>query len=207
MSGLIYFFIVLMVVLLIVIFINFELDIKIRVQNKKNNIFLIIRLFKGLIRIRFNLSLEALEKGALHLIIRKTDSDFEHSLKLEEIFDMFKRSRIKYTKFSGHLKYLASKINIQNLNVDMKFGLRDAAQTALVYGSTITILSSIKAYLLNKFGLKNFSIKLIPYFNDTKLDLTLGCIINIRLGHIIITGIRMLLHSIKGGDIDGRTSY
>jgi len=196
-----------MFVLLFVIFINFELDIKIRIQNKSNYVSLVLRLLRGLIRIRFNLSLEALEKGAFYLIIRKMDSDFEHSFRMEEIFDMFKRNRTKYTKFSQHIKYLASKINIQCLNLDMKFGLHDAAQTALVYGSAITILSSIKGYLLSKFGLNNIKIRLVPYFNETKLDLVLGCIINIRLGHIIITGIRMLLHSIKGGDNIGRTSY
>ena len=61
--------------------------------------------------------------------------------------------------------------------------------------------------MLIKFGLNNIKIRLVPYFNETKLDLVLGYIINIRLGHIIVTGIRMLLHSIKGGDNIGRTSY
>jgi len=196
-SGLIYFFIVLVLILLFVIFINFELDIKIKIQNKSNYVFFILKLFRGLIPIRFKLSLEALEKGTFYLIMRKMDSDFERSFKLDEIFDMLKRNRAKYTKFSGHFKYLASKINIKYLNLDLKLGLQDAAVTAIVYGFTITIFSSIKSYLFNEYGLENISIKIIPYFNETKLDLVLGCIINIRLGHIIITGIRMLLHSIK----------
>ena len=52
----------------------------------------------------------------------------------------------------------------------------------------------------------NSDIILIPYYEGKKFNMELNCIINVKLGYIIITKIRMLMYNLKGGEISGRTS-
>ena len=207
MYGLIYFFVILVGIIIFFSFLTLEIGVNVRIQNKKNNAVLVLRLLRGLIHLKFNFTFIAPEKGILYIIISKANSELEHRLNVEEIFYLFRQKRTKYTRFSGYFRDLLLKIIITNINIDLKLGLQDAAHTALVFGSIMTVLMSPKGYLPNKFNIKNTKIKLTPYFNEAKLDLALDCIIKLKLGHIIITAIRMLLHSIKGGDISGRASY
>lgn len=207
MSGLIYFFVGMGFLIIASLFSNLQLKAKIKIDNKTNYSFFIIRLFGGLIRLRFNFTLASLERGAISIILRKTNSDLEHHAKIEDIFHYMVNSYKRYIKYADQFRKLVSKTTIQNLNLDMTIGLDDAAQTALLSGSILTLFNSFRGYVKSKFNLKDSKIRLLPYFEGAEFDMVLDCIINVKLGHIIITGIRMLIQSIKGGEISGRTSY
>jgi hypothetical protein len=102
---------------------------------------------------------------------------------------------------------LASKTDIQNLSLNINIGLGDAALTALAYGSIISVYYPLRDYFIKRFKLKSSRLELFPHFNDRRFDVVLNCIFYIKLGHIIIVGFKMLIHSIKGGETSGRTSY
>ena len=203
----IYFFFGMMILLVFFLFSTLQLEAKIKLNNKTNYSFFIVHLFGGLIRLRFNFTLALLSRGAISLILRKTDSDLEHQATIEDVVRLMMKNYKTYVKYANQIRYLISKTTIQNFSIDMEIGLGDAAQTALISSSILTVFFSLKGHMKNKFKLKDSQIKLLPNFEGAKFDMVLDCIIDVKLGHIIITGIRMLIHSIKGGEISGRTSY
>jgi hypothetical protein len=92
------------------------------------------------------------------------------------------------------------------MNLYMLIGLNNAAQTALVSGLTLTLFTSLSGFLKSNWSVNDSGIILVPYYKGRKFNMELNCIINIKLGYIIITKIRMLIYNIKGGEISGRTS-
>ncbi|NLI59913.1 MAG: DUF2953 domain-containing protein [Clostridiales bacterium] len=202
----IYFFIAMVIIVAILCFSGIQMEIKIEINNASNYCLLIIRLLWGLVPIRFNFSLATLGKGAFSLLLRKT-SDFDRYASMEEILSSIIKHRQKNIKNTRNFINLVSKTTINEFNFDLQIGLEDAAQTAIVYGLIISVFSSLKGNLIEKFGLQRRKICIRPYFEGNRFDMFLDCIINIKLGHIIITGIKMLIDGIKGGEISGRTSY
>lgn len=202
MSGLLYFLIGLILLIIISFLSNLQLEVKVEVDNKINYSYFILRFFWGLICIRFNYTLTSLEKGVISLVSRKTDSNIEKHATIEDILRFFLKKHKTYLMYEDEFGHIISRTTIQNLDADIIIGLGDAAQTALLSGSIMAGFG----YLKKRFGLKASRIKVSPYFNEVKFEMVLDCIFNVKLGHIIIIGIRMLLHGIKGGEISGRTS-
>lgn len=188
-------------------FSNLQLSLKIKIDNRTNYSFFTIRLFGGLIRLRFNFSLKSLDKRAVSVILRKTDSGYERHTEIDDIFQLISKAYKKYSKHGQQLKRLVSKATIHHSSLNMTVGVGDAAQTALLSGAMLTILTFMNVHMKNTLRLEESQIKLTPFFGGMKFAMSLDCIIDIKLGHIIITGIRMLTQSIKGGEISGRTSY
>jgi len=97
-------------------------------------------------------------------------------------------------------------IKCKKLNIYTEFGLFDASQTGLAFGSLWTVYSFLISQLSKWMILKpeTPNIKIIPDFNNSKLYLEYDCIIVFPLGHIIIVLIqtarfvRVSYHLIKG---------
>lgn len=184
-----------------------HLEVEVKINHKKNYSFFIIRLFRGLIRFKLNFSFASLQEGAISLVLDKAHPHFGHHAKIEEILISLLKKNKTYIKYADGLNHLASKTDIQNLSLNINIGLGDAALTALAYGSIISVYYPLRDYFIKRFKLKSSRLELFPHFNDRRFDVVLNCIFYIKLGHIIIVGFKMLIHSIKGGETSGRTSY
>lgn len=190
----------------IALFSNLQLEIRIKFDNEDNYSSFIVRLFRGLvIRHRFNFSLNVSENDPVSLILRKTGSNLERQAMIGDIvlfLSNYYKANIRHIE---QIKYLISKITIEKIYLDMIIGLHNAAQTALVSGAALTLFTALSGYLKSNLRMKDNRIKLTPYFDGEKFYMELNCIINVKLGYIIITKIRMIMHNIKGGEISGRT--
>ncbi|KJS22505.1 MAG: hypothetical protein VR72_05540 [Clostridiaceae bacterium BRH_c20a] len=97
-------------------------------------------------------------------------------------------------------------IKCKKLNIYTEVGLFDASQTGLAFGSLWAVYSFLISQLSKWMILKRETpiIKIVPDFNNSKLNLEYDCIIAFPLGHIIIVLIqtarfvRLSYHLIKG---------
>ena len=88
--------------------------------------------------------------------------------------------------------YWFSKLTIYDFMFIFKYGLSDAALTAILFGSLWTVLGSVLAWVQNNL---NFTIKdvvIMPLFDRETLNAEFSCIIKFKFGDIINTGIMVL---------------
>jgi hypothetical protein len=173
-----------------------QVEIKIIIKNGRNFSFIIIRLLK-LLQLRLNLSIRQDEKGVIALTFRKTDSNMEKQASVDQAMDIAVKLLHIYNKYKEQFVYMRSKLQFNNFNVRTRIGTGDAAATALASGGFFTIFSIISMHLRNTYHLSRQKLNVVPYFQGPLFDLDLDCIINFKIGHIIITGFKMLKKKMK----------
>lgn len=203
-------YIVIAVLIIMILLANlsiFQFQFRIIFINNNNYSFFIIRFFWGLIHFKFDISLSPIAEGVLSLFLPKPKPQMDSSTILKDMIAYSMKGQHSFSPYIHYIKYSITRIKIKRLDIILKLGLADAAGTAIVSGCIITGFSTLKGYLSKRFGLKDTNISLNPDFNEKKLDVDLDCIIDIKLGHIIIMGTRLIIDKLKGGEINGRTSY
>ncbi|WP_162920282.1 DUF2953 domain-containing protein [Clostridium fermenticellae] len=98
--------------------------------------------------------------------------------------------RINIKHLSSLLSSLSSFKNsklkpIIKLNINLTYGLDDAAYTAVLYGMLSSSYPLIKNLLSTIFKIKKVNINITPKMNDCILDFELNSIISINLAKII----------------------
>lgn len=106
-----------------------------------------------------------------------------------EILDIYKENKYR---IKSAIKYITRKTVIKNLNLKFKLGTGDAAETGILYGVAWIVIGSIMTFAGNYLNIIEPRIAVVPIFNQVQLRTELSCIISIRLGHIINTGIRII---------------
>lgn len=71
------------------------------------------------------------------------------------------------------------------LDLELEIGTSDAAYTALLYGSTWTLLSFVYRILICIFNIKKFNPNVTPDFNNKKLNVLIKSILFISLVKVI----------------------
>ncbi|MBK5652833.1 MAG: DUF2953 domain-containing protein, partial [Rhizobium sp.] len=96
------------------------------------------------------------------------------------------------------LDYFSSKISIKDVNINIEFGLIDAYITSITYGAVCSFLGIIISILDRQLNIQYSKIDIKPLFNDESFRLNFNCIITLKIGHIINTGIKaayyLLIH-------------
>ncbi|MBU5590732.1 DUF2953 domain-containing protein [Clostridium sp. MSJ-4] len=150
----------LILLLLFIILIFFPFPIKLNLKYKENK--LSLSLYKK--NIEFN-------KGKAKSFIKKTKSKKnKHKKVFMLILNKYKCSKLKH------------KISI---DVNMGYGLDDAAVTAVAYGVLNSFFYTLYVLLQDIFNIKDYNIDLEPYFNKNSVDIKICCIIYTNLVQII----------------------
>jgi len=173
-----------------------QIEIKVIIKNGRNFSFVIFRLLR-LLRIRMNLSVRKDEKGLVSLTFRKTDSDIQKKASVEQAFEFMKKLVNFAGKYKEHINYLKNKVRVNSLSVRSRIGTGDAASTALAIGGFFAFFSIISRHLNEYYYLQKRKLDVLPHFQGPLFDLDLDCIINFKIGHIIITGLKMLMKKVK----------
>ncbi len=82
--------------------------------------------------------------------------------------------------------YLMKKTKTYDVILDLKFGLDDASSTAISYGLFSTFLTNLIAAAKRMTMIDIKEINIIPIFNETVLEFDFACIIEAKIGNIII---------------------
>jgi len=191
---------------LLIFFLTLEIEIKLIVKGGENHSFLILRILKGLIRLRLNLSIHKDKESLFGLTLRKTDSSLSKKTSLEEVFQFIQKSLTKTRNFRGIIQYVISKARVTNFSLIFRFGIEDAAATALLTGLFYILFSVLLQSLRSSHKVSRQKLSVVPVFQGNRFDLDLDCIIAVRIGYIIIAGAKMAIYLIKGGESSGRAS-
>lgn len=123
---------------------------------------------------------------------KKIFAKAENTITIEQIKRMYNVYKINKTRIRKAVDYILSKTKIHDLTIIFKIGTGDAAATALAYGLSCIVIGSALSVLYNRVEVTSKDIAVKPVFDSETLNLELSCIITMRLGHIINTGIKLL---------------
>ena len=191
---------------LLLLILRVQLEFKIIIKNGRNFSFIIIRVLRGLLKLRFNISIKPDDKRFLSLKLRKTDSSLETDTSVEYAVKIVKRIFKGLSLYKRHLKYLLKRISFSNFSVRTRVGIGDASGTALVIGGFFAVFAFVTQYLVHHYRLEKHKLVVLPCFEGAVFDMDLDCIIDLKIGHIIIAGFKMALQKIKGGENGGTSN-
>jgi len=175
-----------------------EVEIKFVQKEKKNFSFIIVRLLRGLIRFRLNFEVERDKETILKVHIRKTDKALIRTEEPKEIFDYLRKSMEKSRKYLSSLQYIRSKIIIKNFSLLSRIGIEgDAGLTALLSGGIMAAVNGALDMFSWHHACIHRNVVVIPDYERSTLDIDLDCIINLRIGHIIIAGYKIAEQKIR----------
>ncbi len=202
--------------ILIIVLINTSIHLRVEFKRKKKDdlIKVKIALLNGLIKFNYEISYMDLVKRNKKIGYRVGEKNINNNLEKKEnrfrpenIIESFNSLKKYFDVFREVIQYIIEKIKFDSLKLDSKFGIGDAALTGIAYGTLWTIIGVFLNALFSNKDIKNLSVNLYPDFNETILEIDFFCIIKLKIAHIIIAGVKGAKVLIKGGVLNGRSSY
>jgi len=178
---------------LLLLFIRIQIEINLIIKNGKYLSYIVLH-FLYLFRIHINLYINPKNKRLISLSLDKKSKNKENTVSIEQIINYFKKTSNLYRNNIKQISFIKSKIKIKDLYLLTRIGTGDAATTALSVGSIYTFFSLLHRYLYENYCLQNLKLEVFPNFRGSMFDLKLNCIINFKIGHIIITSLKMLMN-------------
>lgn len=191
-----YLFFITVLMFFLLLWIKIQLEIKVIIKDRRNLSFLIVRLLH-LLRLRVNFSIDREGKRLFSLSLRKNDSEIKEKTSLEQVWKYIRKLVNFYTNHTEPINFMKSKVRVDNFSIRSRIGTGDAASTALAFGSFYAFFSLISSHLNEYYHLQGRKLDILPHFQGPLFDLDLSCIINFRIGHIIITGLKILAKKVK----------
>lgn len=115
------------------------------------------------------------------------------------------RSFLKDPQYKRLIDYIRNKSIFQKVTWITKIGLEDVLLVGIIYGIIWACKSMIINFILTNKEINYIDIDVVPIFNKNQLDISLDCIIKIRMVYIITIWIWFLKLN-KGGEKNDRTS-
>jgi len=189
-----------LIVLALISMVTVRIEISLRIENGLNESFLIISTLGGLVRRKLPI---ALGKGAGLMSPSRTARPSDQgktAVSPLEIIGLVKDGFIRGQQNARYFNSFKGKARVENFELMARLGTGDAAHTALLCGSLISLLHIALFYLQNNYHLGKKEIGVTPVFEGEVFQLYFNCIIAIKLRYIIIAGIKKTAEKIKGGE-------
>lgn len=219
-GGQILYYIVFVIIISLVIILLYYMLIIIDIKYKrsKENDIIIFQMITGFGLIKYNLEIPYIDFlknveniGIRYKVISKSLISSRDSIgfrKMDTVYDIIEiinQIKLNYDVNKKSITYLMKKARVNDVIIKISFGFEDAFNTALFYGILSTLIINILVMLKKKLKMNIEEIDLRPVFAKDVLKVEFGCIIEVRLGHII-TGIRKMRNIAKGSVAYG-TAY
>lgn len=129
---------------------------------------------------------------------KKEDENKENKKKKKksvgEIFEIVKSLASALLKFCKH-------ITIKNVEINLKEGTGDAAETAIAYGRNNALVHGALSLIKNGFTVKKEKICISPDFTEEKTKFGIRAEVKVRGLHVIVFGIRAFNVILKAYDL------
>lgn len=203
MTNLVILLITLLLVLILISISSINVNLNVIKENKENKVVFKINMLYGLIRFKKELGdFEFIKKNKDKTgdtekdfqVKMKSDLWTEHEGYTDVInFKKIKRNLHMVKKYKSVIKYVIHKINFSTLSWKTEVGFDDAAFTGLAIGMINILKSNLLVILKNiEIKPKNIYFKVIPDFNSQILKTNIHSIFKVKIGYIIIAGLKFL---------------
>lgn len=195
-------------ILLALCLIRINIALEYNREGVNDHIVLSLFILKGLVKYKYEIpKVNAGEKGFIFKKVKekgkkeKDKSKHKGKLsygyvlkKIKYYWDLKNRYHVLLGKIFGYLK---CRLQIKNLDLRVTIGTDNAHHTAVLIGLCWSVAGLIISFIHNNLNLVEKNINIKPDYMGKKFKVDLFCILNVRIGHIIIIGLIYLLHIIR----------
>lgn len=125
---------------------------------------------------------------------------------IDKIPTLYKIFREKFKLYKPSMLYLLRKTRFQDIRWQTSFGLEDPFRTGILTGAIWSVKNIIISKLdqLTQVSARKTKVQVVPCFTGANLSSYIYCIFDVRIGHIIITGLSLIVRTLfKGGKASG----
>ncbi|KIL46329.1 hypothetical protein [Jeotgalibacillus campisalis] len=188
---------IILILLIYLFYSKITMTIRINFQKGLKHADIQFKVFNGVYKKKFSIPLFE-QKG--EGIVYAEQTNLEEEKETEKLFtiqdmnqakELYDRFLQQYNHVKRHTKELVKKVKIEKLSTDVKIGLEEADWTAYLTSGVWMFHSWITLLLSSVFQLKcKPEHHVHSLFGVNAFALHLSCIASIRLGHLIVIGIR-----------------
>lgn len=210
---------ILLIVIVIIWFSSLKLIIDASRKENDDDVILEIRMLFGLIRFRYTMTyVDLLDtwqgwiikdeiKAPLYRKRRKKRFPFPMNKRKggqkgkKNKWSSFMQQLQKTGQFHRITKSFLKKVKVEKFRWKTSIGTGDAAETGLICGLIWGVKGSVAGMISNYMTLKSIPrIQVSPSFNRKIFSLSFQCIVRMRIGNLIVAGIRLWINLRKGRD-------
>ncbi len=177
-------------------------------EGVSDNIVLSVFILKGLVKYKYEIpKVDAGKKGFIFKKVKeKGKKEKDKSKRRKKISYSYVLEKIKYyrelknkyhTLIEKILGYLKCRLQIKKFDLNVTIGTDNAHHTAVLIGLCWSVAGLILSFIHNNLNLVEKKVNIKPDYMGKKLKVDLFCILNVRIGHIIIVGLIYLVHIIR----------
>jgi hypothetical protein len=198
--------IVIIFLLLLIIFTKLTVHLNYYHHNDNDDLKLEFRIWLGLIKYKINVPLIKIDDNSPSVILKgkthmgssseKSSNIKEAQITPETISKKLQNSKqiLKHvTDFSVIVRKFLKKVSIKQLDWHSFVGVGDAAHTGVITGALWAFKGSLIGILSHFISLKEMpNLSVTPHFQLAIIQTQVTCIIQFRLGHAILAGLKMI---------------
>lgn len=179
--------------------------------NDNDRVSILIKVWGGLIKYKKEIPMIKVDEENASVVIKektemgpdeKTTKEEENQFDKDDLLNSLNDTKALLHHVIGlhtHIRRLMSKVQIKKLEWHTHVGIGDAASTAVVCGAIWTVKGSIIGIISNYMRLVKMPILTVtPNFQQKISQIQLKCIFQIRIGHAILAGLKLVRYW-KGG--------
>ncbi|MCM8900864.1 DUF2953 domain-containing protein [Caldicoprobacter algeriensis] len=187
-----YVWIILAVLILLVLIsmVTVRIEIGLRIKNCGSGSFIIVQALGGLVRRKVSLAMKPDSKHPFFLNMREPSVQDETAISPQEIISLVRKGLRIVQQNAQYFKTVKDKVKVEDFEVMARLGTGDAAHTALLCGSLLSLLHIALFHLQNKYYLEKKRVNVTPVFDREDFELNFNCIIALKLRYIIIAGMQ-----------------
>lgn len=195
------------------LFIPVIIQLKILKDNKNDKIVLKVKTFFGLIRYKVEIPIIDLmvKRDGMPSLFSKVEvqkpEDGETVESNKSIITIKEMERIMdeavelTQKYSSVFQYVLDKVRCNQFLWKTELGTGDAAVTGILSGVFLMFQGIVLKFMESNFSFEDTILNFTPQFNRKTFRTTVDCIINMKIGYIIIASIKFsFLYFKKGGE-------
>lgn len=208
-----YWYVIIFLILAISLIILSEVKVHILLKKQEKNDFIVVNLWflYNLIHIRKEIPLvlaKSFEEGIMYesnTSVNKTKKTDEKKERITPRKAVKWRKQTKKFLSEIHNFYAIIKVFLKHVKIDLfkwesKIGTGDAMVTGILNGLLWGVKGSIIGLISKYFRMTEKPIfSVVPEYNKVLYHSMFECILRFKVGHVIVTGIRILFKLTKGG--------
>lgn len=189
-------------VIFVICSIRINVEIRYNREGVNDHFSVSLLILNGLIKYKYETpKSESRDKDWFFRKVKKKENDgskkkekLSYGYMLEKIKEGHNYINDNQVLLSRIFNYLRCKVKIKKLDLDVTIGTDNAHHTAILTGLCWTVIGIVTSFIHNNLNLLEKNINIKPDYMGKKLKVDFFCILNARIGHIIIVDLIYLKH-------------
>ncbi len=195
---------IILIIFAVIIISPITINIKMLKDNNNDEVIINFKLLYGIIKFKLEYPLINIEVNKKNINLKfkeerkskiksNLSKDNKQSINIDKLMSQLNSAKGIFNEYKDILNYILSRINWKLLYWISEIGTNNAASTGLITGLISIIKSNLVVFMNNRnYEFEKVRMDTAPNFKKLVFRTKLNCIFSIKVGYIIIAGLKFL---------------